>query len=63
MTKVAAPAFRYHGGMFRVSPWVNQHLPAHRIYVEPFGGAAGVLLTKPRSGVEIYNDLDGEVVA
>jgi DNA adenine methylase len=30
--------------------------------MEPFGGSASVLLNKGRSEVEIYNDLDGEMV-
>jgi len=36
--------------------------PEHYTYVEPFGGAAGVLMQKPRSMSEVYNDLDREVV-
>lgn len=59
---VTSPVIRYHGGKFRLAPWVISFFPPHRIYCEPFGGAAGVLIQKPRAYSEIYNDLDGDMV-
>lgn len=32
---ITSPAIRYHGGKFRLAPWIMGHFPAHRIYVEP----------------------------
>lgn len=56
------PALRYFGGKSLLAPWIIAHFPRHRAYCEPFGGGASVLLQKPRSPVETYNDLDGQVV-
>lgn len=59
---VTRPALRYHGGKFRIADWVLQFFPPHKVYLEPFGGGASVLLSKAPAPTEIYNDLDSRVV-
>lgn len=63
MVQISRPAFRYHGAKWLLAPWVIEHLPGnHDLYCEPFGGSGGVLLRKKRSPLEVFNDLDDEVV-
>ena len=62
MTSMLHPLIRYHGGKFRLASWIVGYFPNHTCYTESFGGAAGVLLQKPKSYAEVYNDLDGDIV-
>src|SRR5437773_12320040 len=52
------PPVKWHGGKRYLANRIISYFPEHRIYLEPFGGAASVLLTKPTVEVETYNDLD-----
>lgn len=55
-------AFGWYGGKYSHLDWLLPLLPECHHYCEPFGGSAAVLLNRPPSPVETYNDLDGEVV-
>jgi DNA adenine methylase len=58
---VKHPMLRYHGGKWRIAPWIISYIPTHKIYVELFGGGGSILLRKPRSYAELYNDFDEEI--
>ncbi len=50
--------FSFYGGKAKMSELICKMIDYKNtdIYIEPFGGAARVLLNKPRHKVEIYND-------
>jgi len=55
--EIKRPVLRYHGGKFRLAPWIISYFPKHRIYTEVFGGGGSVLMQKRRSYAEVYNDI------
>ncbi|WP_428946814.1 DNA adenine methylase [Acidithiobacillus ferrooxidans] len=54
-----ATPFVWLGGKSRLAKTIISFLPPHATYVEPYGGAANVLLAKEPSPVECYNDASG----
>jgi DNA adenine methylase len=52
----------WFGGKSRLASRIVEHFPNHHTYCEPFGGSAAVLLAKAPAKVEIYNDVDRELV-
>ena len=60
------PIVKIHGGKRYLADWIIQNFPCgytDMTYVEPYCGAASVLLNKPRSRVEMLNDVDPGMVA
>ncbi len=54
--------FPYLGGKTAMISELLEHIPPHTRYVEAFGGSAELLLRKPRSKQEVYNDVNGYLV-
>jgi DNA adenine methylase len=52
----------YYGGKIPLIPHLLELIPPHKMYVEVFGGSAALLFAKAPSEVEVYNDIDGELV-
>lgn len=59
---MALSVVHWAGGKGKQLDYLLPLIPVTRLYVEPFGGGGSVLLNRPISEIEVYNDLDGELV-
>ena len=61
--KIRAP-FPWFGGKgsVKIKRTILDALPPHKFYLEPFGGGASILLSKPPAEVEVYNDVNRGIV-
>jgi DNA adenine methylase len=50
------------GGKSRLAKHIVPLFPPHKFYAEVFGGAAWILLNKQESLIEIFNDIEGNIV-
>jgi len=53
---------KWVGGKRNIKKLLVSIMPKHMQYVEVFGGAGWVLLEKPKSKLEIFNDINGDLI-
>src|SRR5690606_35987995 len=54
--------FKWVGGKSKLRRKIIELMPPHEFYIEVFGGAGWVLLGKEPAAVEVFNDIDSDVV-
>lgn len=50
------------GGKHYLAQDIIARLPRHRLYGEPFAGGLSVFFSKPKSRLEVINDLNGDLI-
>lgn len=52
----------YYGGKQRLAKKIVSMFPSHKLYCEPFLGGGAVFFEKPKSKVEVINDIDNKLI-
>lgn len=52
----------YYGGKQRLAKKIVGMFPPHKLYCEPFLGGGAVFFEKPKSKVEVINDIDNRLI-
>lgn len=60
-SKLKSPLSGYYGGKHYLSKYICSLIPEHEIYIEPFFGGGSVFFKKPKSNMEVINDIDFSV--
>ena len=61
--RIFKPVLRWPGGKTRMLKHLLPMVPKHVCYCEPFAGGLAILMRKPRSKVEVVNDINGDLIA
>ncbi len=60
--QIISPPVTWFGSKSRLAKQITNHFPPHQTFVDVFGGSGAILLAKPPSKVEVYNDLNVKLV-
>jgi DNA adenine methylase len=60
--RAEAISFGWYGGKYSHLDWLLPLLPPSQHFCDVFGGSAAVIINRPPSPVETYNDIHSEVV-
>lgn len=62
MVKMERGPISYFGGKYYMTKHILPLIPSHKVYIEVFGGGAQILFRKRPSYMEVYNDIDNDLV-